>query len=139
MKNVGHFLCAAASALGILAFVACDKQQDGVPPVSDFVLYASIEQPVSAAAPAALFGEAVDGSVAQRTVIQEGTVPHPIVWKANDQIVIHFDTGVQGAMRVFNLQSGVGTGQAEFVYSGFGIRATPMCRCPWSCLIPILR
>ena len=84
MKNVGHFLCAAASALGILAFVACDKQQDGVPPVSDFVLYASIEQPVSAAAPAALFGEAVDGSVAQRTVIQEGTVPHPIVWKAND-------------------------------------------------------
>ena len=49
MKNVGHFLCAAASALGILAFVACDKQQDGVPPVSDFVLYASIEQPVSAA------------------------------------------------------------------------------------------
>lgn len=103
MKNVGHFLCAAASALGILAFVACDKQQDGVPPVSDFVLYASIEQPVSAAAPAALFGEAVDGSVAQRTVIQEGTVPHPIVWKANDQIVIHFDTGVQGAMRVFNL------------------------------------
>ena len=44
MKNVGHFLCAAASALGILAFVACDKQQDGVPPVSDFVLYASIEQ-----------------------------------------------------------------------------------------------
>ena len=51
MKNVGHFLCVAASALGILAFVACDKQQDGVPPVSDFVLYASIEQPVSAAAP----------------------------------------------------------------------------------------
>ena len=130
MKNVGHFLCAAASALGILAFVACDKQQDGVPPVSDFVLYASIEQPVSAAAPAALFGEAVDGSVAQRTVIQEGTVPHPIVWKANDQIVIHFDTGVQGAMRVFNLQSGVGTGQAEFVYSGFGYSSDPDVQVP---------
>lgn len=123
-------MCAAASALGILAFVACDKQQDGVPPVSDFVLYASIEQPVSAAAPAALFGEAVDGSVAQRTVIQEGTVPHPIVWKANDQIVIHFDTGVQGAMRVFNLQSGVGTGQAEFVYSGFGYSSDPDVQVP---------
>ncbi|HIW97714.1 MAG TPA: hypothetical protein H9866_04410 [Candidatus Tidjanibacter gallistercoris] len=130
MKHLRHSFLAAAGAMGVLAFAACNEAGETVSGEEDFILHASIAQPVAAAAPATLFGASGREAETQRTVIQEGTEPHPIVWKTDDGIIIHFDTGVQGAMRVFNIQSGIGTSEAEFVYSGFAYSSDPDVQVP---------
>ena len=115
--------CSIVILCGLCGVVSCDKPKVSVEPQT-MTLRAAIEQPVAYSASPAMFGDSVCG-VQQRTIIQDGTIPHQIVWQANDQIIIHFNTGVQGSMRIFDLTSGAGTGSAEFEYTGFGYTSDP--------------
>lgn len=115
--------CSIVILCGLCGMVSCDRPKVSVEPQT-MTLRATIEQPVAYSASPAMFGDSEYG-VQQRTIIQDGTIPHQIVWQANDQIIIHFNTGVQGSMRIFDLTSGAGTGSAEFEYTGFGYTSDP--------------
>lgn len=55
-----------------------------------------------------------DGAV--RTTIDDAITPHPILWSANDGIMIHFDTDVATELHYYEIASGQGTTWAEFEY-----------------------
>ena len=114
--------CDIVILCGLCGVVSCDKLKVSVEPQT-MTLRAAIEQPVAYSASPAMFGDSVCG--VQRTVIQDGTIPHRIVWQANDNIIVHFTPGVDGSMYIFDLQSGAGTGQAEFEYSGYSYTSAP--------------
>ncbi len=115
MKSI---LTAAAFSLACLAMASCGRPTTTPPEPETLTLHASIEQPAQIAASATLFGRTDDNT---RTVIEQETIPHPILWQANDDIVVRFDTDPISVSRYFHLESGAGTGNAVFAYSGFGV------------------